>query len=268
MPEETLRAVRKTFRFPILVRLWPYLAATGAYAVLVVLFGERIHSTESGRTVPDFTSEALLTGIVFGWLLSFRTVTAYARWWEGRGLWGRLINSSRNLRLKANTLVSDASDRARLGELLARFGEELRDHLRRPKNAEGPHVPMAIAGEIYSLINAWRVEGRIDGFGFLALDAEARGLMEVCGACEKIRNTPLVTSYRGLLRKGITAYILFLPWLLHLDNGWLTVPFTLLVVYAVVGLELIASNIEDPFGFEGDNLPLDRYAAAIRASVT
>ena len=85
MPEETLRAVRKTFRFPVLVRLWPYLAATGAYAALVVLFGERIHSTELGRSAPDLTAEAMLAGIIFGWLLSFRTQTAYARWWRGAG---------------------------------------------------------------------------------------------------------------------------------------------------------------------------------------
>ena len=92
--------------------------------------------------------------------------------------------------------------------------------------------------------------------------------MNVCGACEKIRSTPLVMSYRGLLRKGMAAYILFLPWLLHLDNGWFTVPITLLVVYAVVGLELVATSIEDPFGTDGDDLPLDQIVEVIRTSAT
>ena len=73
MPEETLRAFRKTFRFPVLARLWPFLAGTGAYAALVVLFGERIHPTDVGRSAPDLTAEAMLAGIIFGWLLSFRT---------------------------------------------------------------------------------------------------------------------------------------------------------------------------------------------------
>ena len=268
MPEETLSAVRKAFRFPVLARLWPYLAATGAYAALVVLFGERIHPTEVGRSAPDLTAEAMLAGIIFGWLLSFRTQTAHARWWEGRGLWGQLVNDSRNLVLKAAALVPDAAERGRLSDLVVRFAESLRDHLRRPMNEPGPHRPQAIAGEVFALIRSWQAEGRIDGFAYLALDAHAQGLMNVCGACEKIRSTPLVISYRGLLRKGMAAYILILPWLLHLENGWFTVPITLLVVYAVVGLELVATSIEDPFGIGGDDLPLDRIVEVIRSSMT
>jgi putative membrane protein len=127
---------------------------------------------------------------------------------------------------------------------------------------------MGIAAEIFALIRSWQAEGRIDGFAFLALDGQAQGLMNVCGGCEKIRGTPLVLSYRSLLRKGMAAYILFLPWLLHLDNGWLTVPITLLVVYAVVGLELVATSIEDPFGTDGDDLKLDQLVEVIRSSAT
>ena len=265
MPEHSLSALRKAFRFPVLGRLWPYLAATVAYSTLVVLFGERVHPSESGR---DFTAEALLAGIIFGWLLSFRTQAAYSRWWDGRGLWGQLVNDSRNLILKVSALVPDDVERARTGDLLVRFAEALREHLRQPKGAPGPHVPMSIAGEVFALIRTWQAEGRIDGFAFLALDAQAQGLMSVCGGCEKIRATPLVLSYRSLLRKGMAAYILFLPWLLHLDNGWLTVPITLLVVYAVVGLELIATSIEDPFGTDGDDLPLDRIVESIRSSTS
>ena len=88
--------------------------------------------------------------------------------------------------------------------------------------------------------------------------------MNICGACEKIRATPLATSYRGLLRKGIAGYILLLPWLLYQEIEWLTVPVTVLVAYAVIGLELIATSIEDPFGHEGDDLPLDDIVATIR----
>ncbi len=264
MPEQSLSALRKAFRFPVLGRLWPYLAATGAYSTLVVHFGDRVHPSELGR---DFTAEALLAGIIFGWLLSFRTQAAYSRWWDARSLWGQLVNDSRNLGLKTGAVVPDPVERARMCDLLVRFAESLRDHLRRPKGAPGPHVPMNLAGEIFALIRSWQTEGRIDGFAFLALDAQAQGLMNVCGGCEKIRATPLVLSYRSLLRKGLAAYMLFLPWLLHLDNGWLTVPITLLVAYAVVGLELIATSIEDPFGTDGDDLPLDRIVETIRNSV-
>jgi putative membrane protein len=264
MPEETLSAVRTAFRFPVLGRLWPYLAATGAYSAFVVLFGDRIHPSESGR---DFTAEALLAGIIFGWLLAFRTQTAYARWWDARGLWGQLVNDSRNLRIKADAFVANPLETSKLTERIVRFAESLRDHLRLPKGSTEPHRPLLVAGETIALLRGWQAQGRIDGYAFLALDAHAQQLMNVCGACEKIRGTPLVMSYRSLLRKGLAAYILFLPWLLHLDNGWLTVPIALLVSYAVVGLELIATSIEDPFGTDGDDLPLDRFVETIRASM-
>ncbi len=92
--------------------------------------------------------------------------------------------------------------------------------------------------------------------------------MNVCGACEKIRSTPLAWSYRGLLRKGIAAYILLLPWLLNDDIGWLTIPVAVLLAYAVVGLELIATSIEDPFGTDGDDLKIDEIVETIRRSVS
>jgi putative membrane protein len=92
--------------------------------------------------------------------------------------------------------------------------------------------------------------------------------MNVCGACEKIRATPLASSYRGLLRKGITGYLLLLPWVTYDDIGWVTVPVCILTTYAIVGLELIASGIEDPFGYDGDDLPLDEIVETIRRATT
>ena len=116
------------------------------------------------------------------------------------------------------------------------------------------------------IVRGWQAAGRIDGFAFLALDGHAQQLMNVSGACEKIRSTPLAMSYRSLLRKGIAGYMVLLPWLLNDDLGWLTVPVAILVAYAVVGLELIATSIEDPFGYDGDDLPLEEFVATIRRS--
>jgi ion channel-forming bestrophin family protein len=265
MPEETIRTVRKVFRFPVLGRLWPYLVAIGVYSALVVAFGGGL--ILPGGMPHDRAAEAVVAGIIFGWLLSFRTQTAYNRWWEGRGLWGQLVNDTRNLVLKAAAYLPDPVEREKLGAALVRFAEVLRDHLRLPKKSAGPHLPMAVAEEVFRLIHGWLESGRIGGEAFRALDQHAQQLMNVCGACEKIRSTPLAESYRALLRKGITAYMLLLPWLLNDDIGWLTVPIAILIAYAVVGLELIATSIEDPFGTDGDDLRIDEIVETIRVSV-
>ncbi len=266
MPEETLRAVRRVFHFPILGRLWKYIVAVAVYSSLVVAFGRGIILADP-NTPTSHVGELVMVGIIFGWLLSFRTQTSYARWWEGRSLWGQLVNDTRNLMLKAAAYIPDPAERAKLGATLLRFAETLRDRLRAPRNAPGPHLPMEAAGEVFRLIRGWHESGRIDGFMFLAFDQHAQELMNVCGGCEKIRATPLVSSYRGLLRKGIAGYLLLLPWLINDEAGWETVPICVLVTYAVVGLELIATGIEDPFGYDGDDLPLEDVVQTIRQAV-
>ena len=266
MPEQTLRAVRKVFRFPVLARLWGYIVAVAVYSALVVLFAHDLLHVEPGSVPRDRTGEAVMAGILFGWLMSFRTQSAYARWWDGRSLWGQLVNDSRNLFLKAAAYVPDPAERDKLAAALVRFAETLRDRLRLPKRTPGPHLPMEAAGEVVRIIRGWYDAGRIDGFTFLSLDQHAQQLMNVCGACEKIRSTPLTASYRGLLRKGIAAYMLLLPWMIHEDMGWFTVPVCVLLAYAVVGLELIATSIEDPFGYDGDDLPLEDIVATIQRS--
>lgn len=267
MPEDAIHAVCRAFHFPVLGRLWKYVVAMAVYSAVVVLFGRGVFTSEPGTSGADRSGEAVVAGIIFGWLMSFRTQVAYARWWEARGLWGQLVNDSRNLVLKAAAFLPDPAECAKLAATLVRFAEALRDHLRLPRGSAGPHRPMAIAEEVFRLIRGWHQAGHIDGFTFLALDQHAQQLMNICGACEKIRATPLVASYIGLLRKGIAAYMLLLPWMVNDDIGWLTVPVAVLVVYAVVALELIATGIEDPFGTDGDHLPIDRIVETIRSSV-
>src|SRR5262249_7315417 len=145
MPEETIRTVWKMFRFPILSRLWPYLVGIGVYSALVVAFGRGVFLREG--LPQERAAEAVIVGIIFGWLMSFRTQTSYKRWWEGRSLWGQLVNDSRNLHLKAAAFIPDATEREKLSALLVRFAEALRDHLRSKKSA-GPHRPLAIASEV------------------------------------------------------------------------------------------------------------------------
>jgi putative membrane protein len=263
MPSQFINILHRVFRFPVLGRLWKYVVAVAIYAALVTVFGRILIAPDPHPQGQG--GDVILGGILFGWLMSFRTQTAYSRWWEGRSLWGQLVNESRNLVLKATAYVPEP-DARQLGSVVVRFAESLRDHLRLPGKVEGPHRPMAAAGEVVRLIRAWHAEGKIDGYAFLALDQHAQQLMNVCGACEKIRATPLAASYRGLLRKGITAYLLLLPWLMMDDFGWETVPVAAMVAYAIVGLELIATNIEDPFGFDGDDLPIDDIVETIRAA--
>ena len=264
MPTQTIRRV---FRFPVLARLWPYLAALAVYTVAVEWLTVWVRPPD-GTMAPSRPGELLLGSLLFGWFMHFRARASYERWYEARGLWGQLVNDSRNFALKAARLVpDDPAGVSRLRHLLGEFAAELRTYLARPAADPGPHVPLAVAGRVYDLLCGWRAAGAVDGFGFLVLDAHANKLMDVSGACERIRGTPLAASYVSLMRKGLTLYLLSLPWLAADDLGWYTVLLVLPIGYVLIALELIATDIENPFDGGADDLPLDAVVATIKKSL-
>lgn len=268
MPTKILRHVHRVFRFPVLSRLWPYLVFLAGYTVLVE-WATIWTRPPDGKMAPSRPGELLLGSLLFGWFMHFRARASYERWYEARGLWGTLVNESRNLALKSARLAAaDQVGVSQVRELLARFAAELRTYLARPSSDPGPHHPLGTAAEVYDHLVRWKAGGVIDGFGFLSLDEHAKKLMDVSGACERIRGTPLAASYVSLMRKGLALYLLSLPWLVADDLGWWTILLVLPVGYVLVALELIATDIENPFDGGADDLPLDKVVATIQRTVS
>jgi ion channel-forming bestrophin family protein len=264
MPTKT---VRQVFRFPVLARLWPYLVALFVYTLAVESVSQWMHPPD-GKLTPGRPGELLLGSLLFGWFMHFRARASYERWYDARILWGQLVNHSRNLALKAARLVpDDPAGVDRLRGLLGQFAAELRLYLARPRTDPGLHHPLATAGRVYDQLCEWKANGKLDGFAYLSLDRHGQALMDVSGACERIRATPLAASYTSLMRKGLTLYLLSLPWLTADDLGWYTVLLVLPVGYVLIALELIATDIENPFDGGADDLPLDAVVATIKKSV-
>lgn len=223
---------------------------------------------------------SLINTVILSLLLGFRNRVAYDRWWEARGLWGQLTNDSRNLAAKlAAYLPAEALVRSRVAELLAGFAEALNRHLRREtprlrelpgfelERADPPHVPLYLAGRLYTVVADWKRTGLVDEPLLIILDPHLRALLDVCGGCERIRGTPLSASYKGLLRSGLVLNILAWPWLTMAEIGFRGVPIFLLVCFFLLGIELIDSVVEEPFGRERDDLDLDKYCRTIRDGV-
>jgi len=259
---------------PIARRLWVVIAVSSLYTAFVdVLRAEYL------PVAPAWTNEfAVINAVVIGVLVGFRTKAAYDRWWEGRNLWGALTNTSRNLCLKAVAYAAPSEDdRRQLLRLVAGFPFALMRHLRgtvklrdvpgfEADEGDAGHVPAALAGRVFALIAGWRRDHRIDGHAHQLLDGHAAALMDLCGACEKIRNTPLPGSYLSLLRHGLILGLLLIPWHLTYTMGYWAVLVQALIVYFLIGIELIAEEVEQPFGFDGDDLPLERYCDTIGAN--
>lgn len=224
-----------------------------------------------------------LLGFVLSLLLVFRTNTAYERWWEGRKAWGELINNSRNFAMKIKA-ISGISEKERntLGLLISNYVFALKDHLRNEKNinhleeCEGllldevdkkSHIPNFVAYKIQKNLNTLLEDGKISGEQLIILNPEWKALTDVCGACERIKNTPIPYSYSIFLKKFIFLYIMTLPiGFVAVFDYWI-MPVTSLIFYVLTSLELIAEEIEDPFGKDSNDLPTEEISLRIKMNV-
>ncbi len=247
----------------------------GVYAAIPTALVYSRHG-ESFHTSSQF--HAVLT-IVVGCLLVFRTNTAYSRWWEARTLWGSLVNTSRNLAIKFTTIVpqSDA-ERAITNLLVKSFSVSLRHHLRDETKADWPtmfteqlghpnHVPQAIAKRLYQIAKSAKDQGRIDGDEFRVVDTDLVKLMEICGACERILRTRIVKSYRIFARQCAIIFLASLPWGIANDFKAYTILLTIITAYFMLGLEIVAEHVEEPFGYDEDDLDLEGMCRTIQVSV-
>jgi len=226
-----------------------------------------------------------LLGFVIGLLLVFRTNTAYERWWEGRKQWGALVNSSRNFALKLNAILPPElkEERRFFNTLIIDFVFALKEHLRKgvkfeeldgdgienwDKIKSAVHVPNAIISEVQKKVQKLYSSSVITGDQLINLDKEMKDLIDILGACERIRNTPIPYSYSLFLKKFIFAYTVTMPLGLVFDFQYWSIPIVTFVLYVFGSLELIAEEIEDPFGVDANDLPTDDLARKIKANVT
>ncbi|NNV54766.1 bestrophin family protein [Limnovirga soli] len=225
-----------------------------------------------------------LLSVVISMLLVFRTNTAYERWWEARKLWGSLVNNSRNLAIKLHAILheDDAHNRSFIGQCIGLYASALATHLHseasrleldeyeHPELAsldEQKHIPNQIAAILFNRINKLYKEGKITGDQLIILNGELLSFAEICGACERIKNTPIPLSYSAFLKKFIFIYSLALPFSLVFSLGYLAIPVVAFIFYVLTSLELIAEEIEDPFGADENDLPTHKIAANIKKQV-
>lgn len=226
-----------------------------------------------------------LLGFALSLLLVFRTNTAYDRWWEGRKLWGQLVNNSRNIAIKLNSLLSekDIENRMFFRDAIPTYAVLLKDHLQsettrytldeveHPELKDidtGKHAPNQLAALMTKKLVTLHRSGNLSGEELLFINENLNSFTDICGACERIKNTPIPYSYSAFIKKFIFIYIMTLPFGYVFTLQYLVVPVVAIVFYVLASLELVAEEIEDPFGKDLNDLPMDKLAMNIRKHVS
>ena len=227
-----------------------------------------------------------LLGFAISMLLVFRTNTAYDRWWEGRKLWGSLVNNSRNLAMKLDSILpaGEESQRSFFRKIIPAFAYALHNHLHKEQTRielfEDPehkhlfqkidhakHIPNQVALLMYRHVHQLHTEKKISGEQLLFVNAELQSFTDICGACERIKNTPIPFSYSVFIKKFIFFYIMTLPFGYVFQLGFYVIPVVAFIFYVLASLELIAEEIEDPFGGDENDVPTETLAQNIHRHV-
>lgn len=261
-------------------KLFPIIIVIGIYSGAVAYLELEYWKLSDKSYVKNITIMHNMLGFVISLLLVFRTNTAYDRWWEGRKQWGSLVNNSRNLALKLSAILQDNDDKAYFKKIIPSYASVLEKHL---KNKEvslqlfedvdleidhQKHQPNQIAQALFKKINELYKTEKISGDQLIILNNEIQSFTDICGSCERIKNTPIPYSYSAFIKKFIFAYVMTLPFGYVFQLGYYVIPVVVFIFYVLASLELIAEEIEDPFGDDPNDLPTEKIAQTISKNVS
>lgn len=280
--KDFLKTVISLHKTDTLKVLFPSMVMVGLYSYgIAYLELEYLHlNAKSGVTNIGMLHSML--GFVLSLLLVFRTNTAYDRWWEGRKLWGKLVNDTRNFGIKINAILGEdnTADKDQFAKYLKYFPLFLSKHLSQEstrlaldeefssleKNLKN-HPPLELASLIIKKTKTLNASGKISDTEMLFINNELTGFMDICGGCERIKNTPIPYSYSSFLKKFIIFYVLALPVAYVISIGYFMIPLTMFIYYVLMSLEIIAEEIEDPFNNDENDIPMDIIAQNIIKNV-
>jgi ion channel-forming bestrophin family protein len=254
----------------------------GLFAVMI----SAIHALGMPVNIPALAS--VVSNVVLGLMLVFRTNTAYERFWEGRKLWGSVTNASRNLARQIWVIIPDRTPTDRQAkraalDLIVAFAVAMKLHLRREtiteelqpllptaqyQNLKGMNnPPLEVAFWIQDYLQQQHDSDRLNIHQLISLQQLLNSLVDCLGGCERILKTPIPMAYAIHLKQLLLIYCLTLPFQFVTQLGWWTAAVVMLVSFTLFGIEAIGMEIENPFGRDYNDLPLDAICDTMKRNI-
>jgi ion channel-forming bestrophin family protein len=276
-----------------LPHIWLRTLFVTALSVVVTIIYEEVPQLHYSLTPAPFT----IIGLPLGIFLGFRNNTAYDRFWEGRKLWGSLVNTTRSLTRQVLTLIEPQPDadpavsseaeikkfEERVVHMIIAYVHALRHHLRDTKPFEPlghilpkeevdrlvdeENVPLALLQRIGEMFVEARRKKWVHAFHIPVLEGSLTSLTDIQGACERIKSTPIPFSYTVLMHRIVAGYCTLLPFGLMESIKWATPAVVLAISYCFFGLDAIGDEIEQPFGMDINDLPLKSISRNIERNL-
>ncbi|CEK09941.1 bestrophin family protein [Legionella hackeliae] len=243
-------------------KLLPIMAIIIIYAVLIAYFFENKNKYNLGQF-------HLIFSFILTVIISFRVNSSFSRWWEGRILWGGIVNNCRNLGQKFDIFVG-LKQNPEFYDLLVKLPVIITAHLRKNTkeletellslcihelNSQNP--VLLVTKRMYFIINELRQKNVLQFEQYLALDTHIVNLIDMVGGCERIANTTIPPAFSYFVKQALLFYIVMFPFGWADTFGYLVIVVMVMIVYIWLGLEILAEELEEPFGEGENNLPLN-----------
>jgi ion channel-forming bestrophin family protein len=266
------------WRGSMMKRILPQLAIVATLSVLAVWTEGNIFAHKVPLNATPFT----LVGVALALFLGFRNSSAYDRWWEGRRLWGALVNTTRSLARQTLTMTGEAEGKRDFINMLIAFTYAMRDQLRGDtfiRSAEllppvvaaevdtARYKPVIILRAMGSWVSQRRSEGAFSDIIEAAIDLNLVELSNILGGCERIGSTPVPISYSVMIHRVVYFYCALLPFGLVDAIAWMTPAVALVLAYAFFSLDSLAEELETPFKRDENGLALDAISLNIELSL-
>lgn len=271
-----------TLRGSVLPHILPLILLFGLYSAAIVEAWQ-MHFPVPIGVLGELTSNVVYN-LVLGLLLVFRTNSSYDRFWEGRKAWGDIVVNIRNLARTMQLCIPVSNEeqqqrRQRILQMLPGFAVATKLHLRdrdehqeleayfNPEEikqlSQSRNRPLQITLWIQDYLQQEFQQERIDTVRLLELNQFLNAIIQGLTACERIRQTPIPPAYLIYLRRLIGVYCLCLPVVLTPKLGWWTVAVVVMLGFILFGIEELGREIEDPFGLDPNDLPLEAICTTL-----
>jgi putative membrane protein len=266
------------WRGSMMKQMLPQLLIVAALSVFAVWSEGTIFKHKVPLNATPFT----LVGVALALFLGFRNSSSYDRWWEGRKLWGALVNTMRTLTRQGLTMTGEARDKRVFLDMLVAFTYAMRDQLRGDVFARSAELlPPALAAEVDRArykpfiilramgewVSARQREGAVGAITMTAIDRNLVELSNILGGCERIASTPVPFGYSVMIHRVVYFYCALLPFGLVDAIEWMTPAVSLVMAYSFIALDSLAAELEMPFGRDDNDLALDAISRNIELSI-
>jgi putative membrane protein len=260
--------------------LWKELIYIGLLTALIAFL--EINFFPNATYLKNLTTVYSLLGFIISLLLVFRTNTAYDRWWEGRKMWGAIVNDSRNFISKLSVLDLTTNERDYFEYHFPLFTVCAKEHLRgqrlmapeflspedRTSFEKATNQSLWVILSLRVKLQDLRQRGIMDSLELSMLNQNLDRLVDSLGACERIKKTPIPFSYSLFIKKFIFIYVITMPLAFVELFGYYSAFISTFVFYALVSMEVLAEEIEDPFGTDENDLPTDALSETIQQNTS